>query len=53
MLRQGVDIIVATPGRLEELISSGEIELAHIRFYILDEAVRTKSFHFCERKVPS
>lgn len=38
VLRQGVDIIVATPGRLEELIGSGEIDLAHMRFFILDEA---------------
>jgi superfamily II DNA/RNA helicase len=39
VLRQGVDIIVATPGRLDELISDGEIDLAHMRFFILDEAV--------------
>ncbi len=42
ILRQGIDIIVATPGRLEELISSGEIDLAHMRFFILDEAVNRK-----------
>ncbi len=46
ILRQGIDIIVATPGRLEELISSGEIDLAHMRFFILDEAVNTKYFFF-------
>ena len=40
ILHQGVDIIVATPGRLDELISSGEIDLTHMRFFILDEAVR-------------
>ncbi|CAF4425099.1 unnamed protein product, partial [Rotaria magnacalcarata] len=34
----GVDIIVATPGRLDELISGGEIDLTHMRFFILDEA---------------
>jgi len=39
VLREGVDIIVATPGRLEELISGGEIDLTHMRFFILDEAV--------------
>jgi superfamily II DNA/RNA helicase len=42
ILREGVDLIVATPGRLEELINSGEINLAHMRFFILDEAVNKK-----------
>lgn len=37
-LRDGVDIIVATPGRLEDLISSGEVSLSQIRFFVLDEA---------------
>lgn len=43
VLRQGVDIIVATPGRLEELIGGGEIDLTHMRFFILDEAVNLYS----------
>ena len=43
VLRQGVDIIVATPGRLEELIGGGEIDLTHMRFFILDEAVNINS----------
>lgn len=37
-LKNGVDIIVATPGRLEELINSEQILLTHCRFYVLDEA---------------
>lgn len=37
-LQTGVDIIVATPGRLEDLISSGHVLLTHCRFFILDEA---------------
>ena len=41
VLHQGVDIIVATPGRLDELISGGEIDLTHMRFFILDEAVHS------------
>ena len=44
VLRQGVDIIVATPGRLDELISGGEIDLSHMRFFILDEAVTNRNF---------
>jgi hypothetical protein len=42
ILHQGVDIIVATPGRLDELISGGEIDLSHMRFFILDEAVKNE-----------
>lgn len=37
-LKQGIDIIVATPGRLEELINSEEILLTSCRFFVLDEA---------------
>lgn len=37
-LKSGVDIVVATPGRLEELINSGQILLTHVRFFVLDEA---------------
>jgi ATP-dependent RNA helicase DDX1 len=37
-LKSGVDIVVATPGRLEDLISTGELALNQCRFFILDEA---------------
>lgn len=37
-LKRGVDIIVATPGRLEDLISGGQVSLTHCRFFVLDEA---------------
>lgn len=37
-LKAGVDIVVATPGRLEELINSEQILLTHCRFFVLDEA---------------
>lgn len=37
-LRQGVDILVATPGRLLDLISQGFITLKHIEYFVLDEA---------------
>ncbi|VDM01179.1 unnamed protein product [Schistocephalus solidus] len=36
-LARGVDIVVATPGRLEDMISTGALSLAHCRFFILDE----------------
>lgn len=37
-LRQGTDILVATPGRLLDLISQGFISLRDIQFFVLDEA---------------
>ncbi|MDA7803523.1 DEAD/DEAH box helicase [Crocinitomix sp.] len=37
-LRQGVDILVATPGRLLDLIGQGFITLKHIEYFVLDEA---------------
>jgi ATP-dependent RNA helicase DDX1 len=37
-LQKGVDIIVATPGRLEDLIGQGFVLLTHCRFFVLDEA---------------
>ncbi|XP_077982085.1 ATP-dependent RNA helicase DDX1-like [Glandiceps talaboti] len=37
-LESGIDIVVATPGRLEDLISTGKILLSQVRFFILDEA---------------
>lgn len=33
-----VDIVVGTPGRLEDLISSGHLSLTQCRFFVLDEA---------------
>lgn len=37
-LKQGVDILVATPGRLLDLIGQGFISLKHIKYFVLDEA---------------
>jgi len=37
-LRQGVDVIVATPGRLLDLIGQGFISLKDIKYFALDEA---------------
>ncbi|XP_019756222.2 ATP-dependent RNA helicase Ddx1 [Dendroctonus ponderosae] len=34
----GVDIVVGTPGRLEDLIQGGYMSLANCRFFVLDEA---------------
>ncbi|WP_309496314.1 DEAD/DEAH box helicase [Sulfurovum sp.] len=37
-LRQGVDIIVATPGRLQDFIADKKVNLEHVNTVILDEA---------------
>ncbi len=37
-LRQGVDIVIACPGRLEDLIHSGHANLASVQVTVLDEA---------------
>jgi len=37
-LRQGVDIVVATPGRLLDLIEQRAISLADVEIFVLDEA---------------
>lgn len=39
-IRQGVDILVATPGRLLDLINQGFIDLRDIETFVLDEADR-------------
>lgn len=37
-LRKGVQVIVATPGRLIDLIKRGEVHLDHVHTVVLDEA---------------
>ena len=47
-LRQGVDIVVGTPGRLLDLINKGELDLSHVGTVVLDEADEMLSMGFIE-----
>lgn len=46
MLRRGVEILVACPGRLEDLISQGEVDLSRVSQVVLDEADRMADMGF-------
>jgi ATP-dependent RNA helicase RhlE len=48
MLRRGVDIIIATPGRLLDHMQRNTIDLAHIEVLVLDEADRMLGMGFIE-----
>lgn len=47
-LKSGLDIVVATPGRLIEHLSQRQIDLSHIKYLVLDEADRMLDMGFLD-----
>ena len=45
-IRQGVDIVLACPGRLEDLIQQGHVDLGQVEVTILDEAEQMADLGF-------
>ena len=45
-LRRGVDVLIATPGRLLDLIAQRFVSLQHIKMFVLDEADRMLDMGF-------
>ena len=49
-LRRGIDVIVATPGRLIDLMEQGLVNFRGIEFLVLDEADRMLDMGFINRR---
>lgn len=45
-LKQGTDILIATPGRLLDLVSQGAVNLSSVEIFVLDEADRMMDMGF-------
>ncbi|WP_447944007.1 DEAD/DEAH box helicase [Microbacterium aurum] len=47
-LKKGVDIIIGTPGRIEDLQNQGKLDLSEVRIVVLDEADHMSELGFLE-----
>ena len=47
-IRQGVDVVVATPGRLVDLLNQGSVDLSQVEMVVLDEADEMLSMGFAD-----
>ncbi|PTL72896.1 RNA helicase [Rathayibacter caricis DSM 15933] len=47
-LQRGVDIVIATPGRLEDLVEQGRLDLSKVTITVLDEADHMCDLGFLE-----
>lgn len=47
-MRQGVDVVIATPGRLISLLNMGKIDMSYVQFFVLDEADRMLEMGFVD-----
>ena len=45
-LKRGIDILIATPGRLLDLMNQGYVHLQHLEIFVLDEADRMLDMGF-------
>jgi superfamily II DNA/RNA helicase len=52
-LRRGVDVLVACPGRLEDLIEQGHVRLDRVKIVVIDEADRMSDMGFlpCVKRI--
>lgn len=59
ILRRGVDVLIATPGRLKDHMKQGNIYLDEVEYFVLDEADRMLDMGFVDevrdiaRKLPA
>src|SRR5690606_2945986 len=42
-LKKGIDIVIGTPGRIEDLVESRALDLSHVHVAVLDE-----DYHMCD-----
>lgn len=47
-LRQGADMVIATPGRLLAHMKMGYVDLSHVKYFVLDEADRMLDMGFSD-----